>query len=95
MKLVQNVSKYSGTYNKLYSNTSDTVNFSKKLFECIFKFFIWSRLVDLPSSHEMKVFCTENEFQVDLENLRVQLEISCRFRLLGSWVDLMSVLKQK
>ena len=26
----------------------------------------------------MKMFYTEHDFQVDLENLRVQLEISCR-----------------
>ena len=38
----------------------------------------WSRLVELPSSDEMKMFYTEHYFQVDLENLRVQLEISCR-----------------
>ena len=38
----------------------------------------WSRLVELPSSDEMKMFYTEHDFQVDLENLRVQLEISCR-----------------
>ena len=38
----------------------------------------WSRLGELPSSDEMKMFYTEHDFQVDLENLRVQLEISCR-----------------
>ena len=38
----------------------------------------WSRLVELPSSDKMKMFYTEHDFQVDLENLRVQLEISCR-----------------
>ena len=38
----------------------------------------WSRLGELPSSDEMKIFYTEHDFQVDLENLRVQLEISCR-----------------
>ena len=27
---------------------------------------------------EMEMFYTEHDFQVDLENLRVQLEISCR-----------------
>ena len=37
-----------------------------------------SRLGELPSFDEMKVFYTEHDFQVDLENLRVQLEISCR-----------------
>ena len=47
-------------------------------FECIFKFFAWSRLVAFPSSDEMKMFYTEHDFQVDLENLQVQLEISCR-----------------
>ena len=40
----------------------------------------WSRLVELPSSDEMKMFYTEHDFQDDLENfdIRVQLEISCR-----------------
>ena len=38
----------------------------------------WSRLVELPSSDEIKMVYTEHDFQVDLENLRVQLEISCR-----------------
>ena len=37
-----------------------------------------SRLGELPSSDEMEMFHTEHDFQVDLENLRVQLEISCR-----------------
>ena len=27
----------------------------------------WSRLVELPSSDEMKMFYTEHDFQVDLE----------------------------
>ena len=40
-------------------------------FECIFKFFNWSRMVELPSSDKMKMFYTEHKFQVDLE-------ISCR-----------------
>ena len=39
---------------------------------------MWSRLGELPSSDEMEMFYTEHDFQVDLENLRVQLEISCR-----------------
>ena len=47
-------------------------------FECIFKFFNWSRLVELPGSDEMKIFYTEHDFQVDLENSRLQLKISCR-----------------
>ena len=38
----------------------------------------WSRLVELPRSDEMKMFYTDHDFKVDLENLRVQLEISCR-----------------
>ena len=38
----------------------------------------WSRLVELQSSAEMEMFYTEHDFQVDLKNLRVQLEISCR-----------------
>ena len=42
-------------------------------FECILKF-----LVEHPSSDEMKMFYTEHDFQGDLENLRVRLEISCR-----------------
>ena len=37
-------------------------------FERIFKFFTWSRLVELPSSDEMKMFYAEHDFQVDLEN---------------------------
>ena len=47
-------------------------------FEHFFRFFNWSRLVALPSSDEMKMFYTEHDFQVELENLRVELEISCR-----------------
>ena len=47
-------------------------------FQRILKFFNWSRLVELSSSDEIKMFYTEHDFQVDLENLRVQLEISCR-----------------
>ena len=47
-------------------------------FERIIKFFNWSRLVEHPSSDEMKMFYTKHDFQVDLETLRVQLEISCR-----------------
>ena len=43
-----------------------------------FRFFNWSRLVALLSSNEMKMFSTEHDFQVEPENLRVQLEISCR-----------------
>ena len=47
-------------------------------FKYIFKSsYAWSRLVELSSSDEMKMFYTEHDFQVDLENLRVQLEISC------------------
>ena len=42
-------------------------------FERILKF-----LVEHSSSDEMKMFYTEHDFQVDLEKLRVQLEISCR-----------------
>ena len=44
-------------------------------FKYIFKFFLRGKL---PSSDEMKMFYTEHDFQVDLENLRAQLEISCR-----------------
>ena len=47
------------------------------VFEHILKFFNWSRLVELGSD-EMKMFYTEHDFQVDLENLRAQLELSCR-----------------
>ena len=43
-------------------------------FECIFKFFTWSRLVELPSSDEMKMFYTEHEFQLDLENFQFNLK---------------------
>ena len=35
-------------------------------------------IVELPSSDEMEMLYTEHNFQVDFENLRVQLEISCR-----------------
>ena len=44
------------------------------LFECIFKFFNWSRLVELPSSDEMKMFYTEHDFQVDLEKSEFNLK---------------------
>ena len=44
------------------------------LFECIFKFFYWSRLVALPNSDEMKVVYTEQDFQVDLENFEFNLK---------------------
>ena len=44
---------------------------------------MWSRLGELPSSDEMEMFYTEHDFQVDLENLRVQLEISCRDKTSG------------
>ena len=37
-------------------------------FECIFKFFTWSQLVELPSSDKMKMFYTKHDFQVDLRN---------------------------
>ena len=48
-------------------------------FKYIFNFFMCgSRLGELPSFDEMEMFYTEHDFQVDLENLRVQLEISCR-----------------
>ena len=30
-------------------------------------FHAWSRLVELPSSDEMKMYYTEHDFQVDLE----------------------------
>ena len=36
-------------------------------------------IVELPSSDEMEMFYTEHNFQVDFENLRVQLEISCTY----------------
>ena len=47
-------------------------------FECILKLFNWSRLVDYSSSDGMNMFYTEYDFQVDLENLQVHLDISCR-----------------
>ena len=47
-------------------------------FKYIFSSSCASRLGELPSSDEMEMFYTEHDFQVDLENLRVQLEISCR-----------------
>ena len=47
-----------------------------------------SRLGELPSSDEMEMFYTEHDFQVDLENLRVQLEISCRENTTLLFVDL-------
>ena len=44
-------------------------------FECIFKFFNWSRLVELLSSEEMKMFYTEYDFQVDLENFEFNVKL--------------------
>ena len=43
-------------------------------FECIFKFFNCSRLFQLPSSDEIKMFYTEHDFQVDLENFEFNLK---------------------
>ena len=43
-------------------------------FECIFKFLTWSHLVELSSSDEMKMFHTEHDFQVDLENFKLNLK---------------------
>ena len=42
---------------------------------------VWSRLGELPSSDEMKMFYTEHDFQVDLE-------ISCRDNTTLLFVDL-------
>ena len=44
------------------------------LFQCIFKFFTWSRLVKLLSSDEIKIFYLEHDFQVDLENFEFNLK---------------------
>ena len=63
MKFVRNVSYYIIQIHQIHSNTI---------------LHAWSRLVELPSSDEMEMFYTEHDFQVDLENLRVQLEISCK-----------------
>ena len=42
---------------------------------CIYtKFFNWSSLVELPSSNEMKMFYTEHDFQVDIENFECTLK---------------------
>ena len=43
-------------------------NVSNYIIRMLFKFFNWSHLVELPSSDEMKMFYTEHDFQVDLEN---------------------------
>ena len=40
--------------------------------------FITLSAILFPTSDEFEIFYTEHDFQVDLENLRVQLEISCR-----------------
>ena len=42
--------------------------------ECIFKFFNYSLLVELPSSDEMKMFCAEYDFQVDLAYFELNLK---------------------
>ena len=47
-------------------------------FECIFKFFNWSRLVELLSSEEMKMFYTEHDFQVDLENFEFNVKFHAK-----------------
>ena len=41
-------------------------------FKCIFKFLNWSRLLELPSSDEMKMSYTEHDFKVDLENFELK-----------------------
>ena len=46
----------------------------------------WSRLVELPSSDEMKMFYTDHDFKVDLENLRVQLEcVNAFYITIDNW----------
>ena len=40
------------------------------LFKCIFKFSNWSRLVELQSSDEIKMFYTSHDFQIDLKNFK-------------------------
>ena len=37
-------------------------------FECIYKFFNCSLLVEFQNFEEMKMFYTKHDFQVDLEN---------------------------
>ena len=44
-------------------------------FECIFKFFNWSRYFQLPSSDEMKMFYTEHDFQVEHKNFEFNLNL--------------------
>ena len=52
------------------------LNVSNYIIQIHFKVLhVWSRLGEFPSSDEMEMFYTEHDFQVDLENLRVQLEI--------------------
>ena len=48
-------------------------NYSIPNFELIIKFFNCSRHFQFPSSDEMKIFYTEHDFQVDLENLEFNL----------------------
>ena len=43
-------------------------------FECTFKFFNWSCYFQFPSSDEMKMFYTEHNLQVDLENFELNLK---------------------
>ena len=43
-------------------------------FERIFKFFNWSRLVELPNSDEMKMFYTKHDYYVYLENFEFNLK---------------------
>ena len=43
-------------------------------FECIFKFFTWSWLVELPSPDKMKMFYREHDFQVELGNSEFNLK---------------------
>ena len=40
----------------------------------LFKFFTWSRLVEPPSSDEMKLFYAEHDFQIDLEKSEFTLK---------------------
>ena len=54
-------------YMKLVRNVSNYV------IQMHFKFFNCSNLVELPSSDEMKMFYTEHNFQVDLENFEFNL----------------------
>ena len=61
------------------------INYQIISFECIFKLFKWSRFVELPSSDEMKMFYTEHDFQVDIENFELNLKFMQREYNISAW----------